>query len=294
MRRVYSIALLACFVAAALADPADVEETVNAATDDAVKAAKKATKAAIMNIKKGAPKVAEDVTLDASDEDAIKADLTQSVASTGAASTGTTGGTGSTGATGATGPSRIHYQAPACNGRGDLHRDTQKCKCLKRHGGRQCQFKKLNTGPFSHALQRHENHGRYVGMTMCLNGTPLGESDCVCDPGWAGYHCDKRECKNGRWVCGKKEKYCKVPTVCVCKPGFTGKFCSISITSRTGSTGASGATGVTGATGLKGLKKYFSAATGPKAEKPVIHREEIPRDRLPLRKRSFDELVKDN
>eukprot|EP00945_MAST-04E_sp_MAST-4E-sp1_P003959 g3959.t1 len=283
MLRVLSVALLACLVAAAMADaPAEVENTLNAATDDAVKMAKKATKAAINSVKGGAGKVSADVSLDEAEEEAIKADIVPAAVTSGTASTGGTGATGSTGATGATGAARLWYFAPSCNGRGHLHRESQKCQCQRRHGGQACQYKRLNTGPYSHHLGRTEKHGRYVGQSMCLNGTPLGEDDCVCNPGWAGYHCDKRECKNGRWTCGKSGKYCKVPTVCECKPGFQGRFCSISISSRTGSTGATGATGA--ATG--------SAATGPKAEESVVSRPVKPKVPKESAERILDKPMK--
>ena len=131
----------------------------------------------------------------------------------GTGTTGSTGATGNTGASGATG-NRLWFFAPKCNGRGSLHTILNKCMCHKRHTGNTCEYKNLRTGEFNHELKRIENHGRYVGVSKCKNGTPMGENDCVCFPGFSGYHCDQKECRNGKMVCAGRVRFCTKSTVC--------------------------------------------------------------------------------
>lgn len=244
----------------------DASETVNVATDTAIKMAKKHTKQAIEKVAKGQVPTANN-NEDASEEASLVNSLAGEVSSapvsmTGASSTGgtgTTGSTGSTGASGATGNARLWFFAPACNGRGSLHTKLNKCICHKKHGGNKCEFKKLRTGQYNHELQKVESHGRYVGVSKCLNGTPMGENDCVCFPGFSGYHCDQKECRNGKMVCANGAKFCQKSTVCRCEKGWSGPSCDRALSASTGGTAMTGSTGSTGATG--------SASTGPASQK---------------------------
>jgi hypothetical protein len=260
----------------------DASEAVSVATDSAIKQAKKSTKNAIAKMAKGQ---APATTQDSNDADENEAASMVSAlggdsigilsgggpkaagANTGASSTGGTGGTGTTGSTGATGNTgasgatgnRLWFFAPKCNGRGSLHTILNKCMCHKKHTGNTCEYKNLRTGEFNHELKRIENHGRYVGVSKCKNGTPMGENDCVCFPGFSGYHCDQKECRNGKMVCAGRSRFCTKSTVCRCDPGFKGVSCD-RVLSETGNTGATGLTGMTGASGATG-----SAFTGPAA-----------------------------
>ena len=260
----------------------DASEAVSVATDSAIKQAKKSTKNAIAKMAKGqAPATTQDSN-DADENEAAsmvsalggdsigilsgggpKAEGTKKGASStgGTGSTGTTGSTGATGNTGASGATgnRLWFFAPKCNGRGSLHTILNKCMCHKKHTGNTCEYKNLRTGEFNHELKRIENHGRYVGVSKCKNGTPMGENDCVCFPGFSGYHCDQKECRNGKMVCAGRSRFCTKSTVCRCDPGFKGVSCD-RVLSETGNTGATGLTGMTGASGATG-----SASTGPAA-----------------------------
>lgn len=241
----------------------DASEAVSVATDAAIKMAKKHTKQAIEKVAKGQVPTPEN---NGDEEASLVSSLAGEVSSgpasmTGASSTGgtgTTGSTGSTGASGATGSGRLWFFAPACNGRGSLHKILKKCMCHKKHGGKKCEFKKLRTGQYNHELQKVESHGRYVGVSKCLNGTPIGENDCVCFPGFSGYHCDQKECRNGKMVCANGAKFCQKSTVCRCEKGWLGSSCDRPVSASTGGTGISGTTGTTGGTGATG-----SASTGP-------------------------------
>jgi len=260
---------LAVLVVVSAVEPATDE--VSAATDASIVAAKAATKKALRAVK--AHKDTKGPNAD--DEESIlkelmnmdpRAALSATGFAAGTGSTGSTGASGSTGATGATGSSHMWHFAPACNERGSFHKAMKVCKCHKGHGGKSCEFKKLNTGAFNEQLNRHESHGRYVGATSCVNGEQIGTHECECLPGWSGYHCDKRECR-GKWVCANKARYCTKPTICtsdvVASTGGTGS---------TGSTGSTGATGATGPIARKPLidKLMSSSATGPrKFTKPV-------------------------
>jgi hypothetical protein len=255
---------LALVFVARAQDPVDA---VNSATDSSIAAAKAATRKALRAVKERKMKVSND---DMEEQDLLKdiVDMNKGIvqaetsSSSGVGSTGSaSGSTGATGATGATGSSHMWHFAPVCNERGSFHKMTKECHCHKSHAGKNCEFKKLNTGAYNARLDRHENHGRYVGATNCVNGEQIGTHECECLPGWAGYHCDKRECR-GKWVCANKARFCTKPTVCQGE-----------VAASTGSTGAStGATGGTGATGPVArnplIEKLMSnAATGPKAVK---------------------------
>jgi len=265
----------------------DASEAVNVATDAAIKSAKKSTKRAIENVARGgAPAVADEHEMDREEASMVQS-LTgdtnvagpasaSGTGSTGSAS-GSTGNTGSTGSTGATGSSRLWFFAPACNGRGSLHTEKNKCICHKKHGGNQCEFKKLRTGAYNHDLRKVESHGRYVGVSKCKNGTPMGENDCVCFPGYSGYHCDQKECRNGKMVCAGGVKYCQKSTVCRCDFGWTGASCDRPIVA-TGNTGGTGMTGMSGSTG--------SASTGPAAMKSIRYK----RNSKPAYKRTSKEM----
>ena len=255
---------LAVLVVVSAVEPATDE--VSAATDASIVAAKAATKKALRAVK--AHKDTKET--DADDEQSVLKEImnmggpSAALAATGfAAGTGNTGSTGASGSTGATGSAHLWHFAPACNERGSFHKKLKVCKCHKGHGGKSCEFKKLNTGAFNEQLSRHESHGRYVGATNCVNGEQIGTTECECLPGWAGYHCDKRECR-GKWVCANKARFCTKPTVCtadvIASTGGTGG------TGSTGSTGATGATGATGPIARKPLidKLMSNAATGPK------------------------------
>lgn len=138
----------------------------------------------------------------------------------------------------------------------------KKCICHKKHSGNKCEFKRLRTGQYNHDLQKVESHGRYVGVSKCLNGTPIGENDCVCFPGFSGYHCDRKECRNGKMVCENGAKFCTKSTVCRCEKGWLGPSCDRPASTSTGGTGMTGGTGSTGSTGATG-----SASTGPASKK---------------------------
>jgi hypothetical protein len=247
----------------------DASEAVSVATDTAIKMAKKHTKQAIEKVAKGqvpTPSNNDDSSEEASLVKSLAGEVSNApVSMTGASSTGATGSTGSTGSTGAsgaTGSGRLWFFAPACNGRGSLHKILKKCICHKKHGGAKCEFKKLRTGQYNHELQKVESHGRYVGVSKCLNGTPMGENDCVCFPGFSGYHCDQKECRNGKMVCANGVKFCQKSTVCRCEKGWLGPSCDRPVSASTGGTGLTGSTGSTGGTGATG-----SASTGPAAQK---------------------------
>ena len=252
---------LAVLVVVSAVEPATDE--VSAATDASIVAAKAATKKALRAVK--AHKDTKET--DADDEQSVLKEImnmggpSAALAATGfAVGTGNTGSTGASGSTGATGSAHLWHFAPACNERGSYHKKLKVCNCHKGHGGKSCEFKKLNTGAFNEQLSRHESHGRYVGATNCVNGEQIGTTECECLPGWAGYHCDKRECR-GKWVCANKARFCTKPTVCTADV-----IASTGGTGGTGSTGSTGATGATGPIARKPLidKLMSNAATGPK------------------------------
>lgn len=112
-----------------------------------------------------------------------------------------------------------------CSGIGRWSKESQQCLCPNGHGGEFCQYKLLN--PNSHG-----KHGRFIGGSKCEHGriivkkTNGTKEECICDPGYYGFHCHFQSCENGgkRSCPNGKDTFCS-RKVCLCKPGYLGEHC---------------------------------------------------------------------